>query len=253
MNFQNGNVAGTLQFLYEELITAKKTLEIKLVHSPGWIYKRTKIRKRGQVTELFYVYVTQGKRHYQKINPTAEVDYKRKIVGLKDIEKALNYVNEQLLQLSKCFSSLGIDPVETVSYSTNGEKKFPTNSLYPDGLRHRTFNGEMVRSKSEVLLANLLYLYQVPYEYEKAVTLNGYTFHPDFTITLPTGKQVYWEHLGMISDPKYAQNWAIKNHTYRQHGISEGNGLIITQDVNGVFDEQDALLKIKSYHLSPLT
>ena len=61
MNFQNGNVAGTLQFLYEELITAKKTLEIKLVHSPGWIYKRTKIRKRGQVTELFYVYVTPRK------------------------------------------------------------------------------------------------------------------------------------------------------------------------------------------------
>ena len=56
----------------------------------------------------------------------------------------------------------------------------------------------------------------------------------------------------MLDDPIYAKNWANKNNTYIKNGISEGNGLIITRDINGVFDESDAILKIQSYHLSPL-
>ena len=37
---------------------------------------------------------------------------------------------------------------------------------------------------------------------------------------------------------------------YAENGISEGNGLIITRDVDGVFDELDALHKIELYQLA---
>ncbi len=250
MIYQNGNVAGTLFSLYDELMVAKATLESKLVHSPGWLQRRTKHKKRGSVSELYYVFLENGKRRYQKIDSASEDEYLTKIALLQNNKKALKYVNEQLHSLSKCFVVLGIDPGKRQKQLLT--KTVSSTSIYPENLRHRTLNGEMVRSKSEVLLANLLYFYQIPYEYEKPINFGNYTIYPDFTIILPTGQQIYWEHLGMLNTPKYAKSWAEKNHTYRQNGISEGNGLIITKDVNGVFDEQDALLKIQSYHLSPL-
>ena len=250
MSLQNGNVTNTLFSLYDELLIAKSTLESKQIHSPGWLYNRTKHKKHGPVSELFYVTVADGKRHYKKIDPSSAEEYRNQISLLKNQEQSLKYVNEQLRLLAKCFASLGIDPAQRKK--TSAPKAIASGALYPQNLRHQTLNGEMVRSKSEVLLANLFYLYQVSYAYEKPLNLDGYTIHPDFTITLPTGKQIYWEHLGMLDNPQYAQNWAKKNSTYRQHGISEGHGLIITRDIDGVFDEQDALLKIRSYHLSPL-
>ncbi len=250
MVYQNANVTGTLFSLYDELMVAKGTLESKLVHSPGWLLRRTKNKKRGTVSEVFYVFLKAGKRHYQKIDPSLEDEYQAKIAMLQNNKKALKYVDEQLHLLSKCFSALGLDPSQRKNHLPL--KVVSSSAIYRENLRHRTLNGEMVRSKSEVLLANLLYFYQVPYEYEKAISFGNYTIHPDFTITLPTGQEIFWEHLGMLDNPKYAKNWAEKNHTYRQNGISEGNGLIITKDMNGVFDESDALLKIQSYHLSPL-
>ena len=54
----------------------------------------------------------------------------------------------------------------------------------------------------------------------------------------------------MLEDPTYARNWARKHDLYMRNGISEGNGLIITRDTNGVFDAADALYKIKLHNLS---
>lgn len=38
------------------------------------------------------------------------------------------------------------------------------------GLIHRTTRGELVRSKSEVIIANLLYCLKLPYGYEQPLT-----------------------------------------------------------------------------------
>ncbi|MBR6683752.1 MAG: hypothetical protein IKL38_05365, partial [Firmicutes bacterium] len=115
---------------------------------------------------------------------------------------------------------------------------------------HPTLKGDFVRSKSEALLANLLYLNGIEYEYEKPLYLNGHRIHPDFTIKQPGGRELYWEHLGMAGDAGYDRNWSKKSRIYAENGISEGNGLIITRDVNGVFDELDALHKIDLYQLA---
>lgn len=80
--------------------------------------------------------------------------------------------------------------------------------------------------------------------------LNGQVFYPDFTLPRFGGRVYYWEHLGMSGDPNYDRNWGYKSRIYAENGITEGNGLIITRDVNGVFDELDALHKIDLYQLS---
>ncbi len=77
------------------------------------------------------------------------------------------------------------------------------------GHKHRTNNGEMVRSKSEVIVANILARLGIYYEYEKRLHNpydNSDSISPDFTIH-HDGKVFYWEHLGMLQKPSYKANW----------------------------------------------
>ena len=90
--------------------------------------------------------------------------------------------------------------------------------------------GERMRSKSEVIIANLLDKWNVPYLYEKPLTLNnGRVVHPDFTIIDAERKRViYWEHLGMLDDEEYLEKAILKIRQYEETGLCIGKSLIIT-------------------------
>ena len=114
-------------------------------------------------------------------------------------------------------------------------------------LIHRTVRGESVRSKSEVIIANLLHAKGVDYRYEEPLEIDGITKYPDFTIDDDnTGEKYYWEHLGMLSDVAYRRRWEGKVKWMRDHGIfprEEGGGpngsLFVTQDSpNGGIDSE---------------
>jgi hypothetical protein len=107
------------------------------------------------------------------------------------------------------------------------------------GLIHRTRKGQAVRSKSEVIIADLLHSKQIDYRYEQPLAMpDGSRRLPDFTITDDTtGTSYYWEHLGMLQRPSYRRQWQRKLAWYKSHGIlphDEGGGpngtLIVTQD-----------------------
>ena len=71
-------------------------------------------------------------------------------------------------------------------------------------LKIQTLRGEKVRSKSEALIANLLYMIPLPYQYEREWILLGEIAHPDFTIRHPkTGILYPLEHFGMMDTPRY--------------------------------------------------
>ena len=54
--------------------------------------------------------------------------------------------------------------------------------FFEENLIHRTARGEMVRSKSEVIIADHLADKGVDYGYEQPLTIEGVTKYPDFTI-----------------------------------------------------------------------
>ena len=122
------------------------------------------------------------------------------------------------------------------------------NTFYEDGLIHRTTRGELVRSKSEVIIADHLLSNHIKYDYEPEVTVAGRKFRPDFVAYDPDDDENfwYWEHLGMPTDPRYMKRWEEKLAYYNAHGIKEGKNLIITADSeNGSLDskEIDDLIK----------
>ncbi len=101
----------------------------------------------------------------------------------------------------------------------------------PEGTFHyETRRGELVRSKSELIIANTLMELGVPYKYEHPLKLkNGRTIFPDFTV-LPIGqrREVYLEHYGMMDDDGYRDSFFLKHSTMIQNGYIPGVNYIMT-------------------------
>lgn len=109
--------------------------------------------------------------------------------------------------------------------------------FYENKLVHKTIKGELVRSKSEVTIANQLHLHGVEYEYEPELKLEGKIKRPDFKIEdYDTGIVWYWEHCGMMENPQYMRRWEEKKAFYKKNGIEEGKNLIVTYDEHGAID-----------------
>lgn len=83
------------------------------------------------------------------------------------------------------------------------------------GRIYSTLKGDKVRSKSEVIIANLLYENGIDYEYEKKVFYNKEKWiEPDFTIKIGEENEIYWEHLGMLGLETYDDRWSKKLNIY---------------------------------------
>ena len=110
---------------------------------------------------------------------------------------------------------------------------------YEQALIHKTMKGELVRSKSEVIIANMLFQAGIDYKYEKELDLGEDGIRiPDFTVEdSESGTLFYWEHCGMLGDAGYNRHWQEKKAIYEKHGIVEGKNLIVSEDsISGGID-----------------
>ena len=106
-----------------------------------------------------------------------------------------------------------------------------------DSQKYYTANGERVRSKSEVIIADALLRNGVPYCYEVQLKLKrgseagSVTFHPDFLcLNVRTRKEFYWEHFGKMGNEDYKENTVGKLNLYVENGFSPGRNLIFTME-----------------------
>lgn len=108
---------------------------------------------------------------------------------------------------------------------------FIQNPNYPEQKRYQSITGNMVRSKSEMMIEDALYRNHIPYHYEEQIKLpNGKIVYPDFRIyNLRRRQFMFWEHNGMMDDPKYFQNQYIyKTNLYAECGIYPNINYIMT-------------------------
>ena len=140
-----------------------------------------------------------------------------------------NYSSKAFSDIARRFTCLFERP-EIVEYKQR---------YYEASLIHKTLRGELVRSKSEVIIANMLHEAGIAYEYEKELSLGEDGIRiPDFTIDdAESGMLFYWEHCGMMSDKYYRQRWEEKRAVYKKHNIIESENLIVSyDDTNGSID-----------------
>lgn len=109
-------------------------------------------------------------------------------------------------------------------------------------LIYRTDHGELVRSKSEWIIADKLHAANLGYVYEPELILDGKERWPDFVISDERrGVTWYWEHLGRMDLQKYRDRWEIKRLAYQTEGIvpldqfkpGMSAGVLITTQENG--------------------
>ncbi len=155
------------------------------------------------------------------------------------------YAGEEYSEIVRRMTNLFVNPRprEVIVAQETNETRFLEESLI-----HRTERGGLVRSKSELVIADKLYARGIDYSYEDRLVLpDGKTRYPDFTIADPaSGVTFYWEHLGMLGNPGYRARWEHKRKDYITAGIlpyEDGGGpegtLIETYDnPDGGLDSQ---------------
>ena len=111
---------------------------------------------------------------------------------------------------------------------------------YEEGKIHQTLSEYMVRSKSEVIIANMLSERKVPFWYEKPLFAPDGSFYlPDFTIML-RGEEYYLEHVGRLDLPNYRAHWEKKKQWYNRHFAGR---LLTTYESGSLSHDIDKLIK----------
>ena len=146
------------------------------------------------------------------------------------------FAKDEHSEIARRMTNLFVDPLPR-KVTVGSQVRF-----LEDGLIHRTENDDLVRSKSEVIIADKLFARGIDYAYEQPLTLpDGRIRYPDFTIEDPArGVTFYWEHLGLLDDPGYRTRWERKRAEYLGAGIrpwqesgDTGQVLLETRDLPG--------------------
>ena len=152
------------------------------------------------------------------------------------LDEYRRFAGDEHSEIAQRMTNLFVDP-QPREVAVNAQPRFLEERLI-----HRTERGDLVRSKSEIVIADKLHARGVDYTYEQPLTLpDGRTRYPDFTVAdHARGVTFYWEHLGMLHDPRYKARWERKRAEYLKCGIrphEEGGGpegtLIETRDEPG--------------------
>jgi len=188
-----------------------------------------------------------AKENSQLAYQLAQKDYMKKLYKKacderKDINKFLERHGES--ELEKVYTDMNIYRKALVKplaitdemFAQAWEKEnYPTNPYYPEQRVYPTKKDELVRSKSEVMLADMYYEMGIPYRYEAELVLkNGKKKYPDFTLLkTSTRETLYHEHLGLMDDEEYREANLAKLKEYRKNGIYPGKNLILTYEAEG--------------------
>ncbi|MBQ8527072.1 MAG: hypothetical protein IJ429_01240 [Lachnospiraceae bacterium] len=225
------------QFMRNEMKEEEKKEEQGKDLQPQNGCKNTKkwIRKYIKKKDIDLAKCLAQKQYYITVRPIIEKNlYELNRLVRKYQENKIEEIYDQLsLERKRLVVPLETSIKEKVRQWK--EEKYEINQMYSENLRYETEQGELVRSKSELIIANTLYRYRsdVLYRYEQPlkVAVDGKikTYYPDFTVlNVHTGKVTYWEHVGRMDDPYYASEFVRKINAYMLNGIMPGKEVILT-------------------------
>ncbi len=197
----------------------------------------------------YYKYVKGKKKEYLKlermneIKAMAQKEYDVKIIErlekrimcanclLDEYESGLSDVYSQLSSYRKelVVPIIGdINQSISLWYAEHPGEQNP----YVREATYQTERGEQVRSKSEKIIADLLYSMDIPYVYEPKLFLeDGTVFYPDFLLYCKSDrKTIAYEHFGMMGDEEYSKGALRKIRTYHCNGYWYGENLIYSME-----------------------
>lgn len=151
-----------------------------------------------------------------------------KLIKFAHVEQEGSYANAKIRNIGgQDDLSVDEDIAKLVSEWKNAS--YVKNEKHQDQLKLIGLSGVSLRSKSEVIIEQVLTLRNIPFRYECLLQLNDIDFYPDFTVMNPyTGAIVVWEHFGMVDNPQYLQSAMQKLSIYISNGYLPGVNMIVT-------------------------
>lgn len=202
-----------------------------------------RIRCKRQHNRVYYYHVLNNKETYLGKN---EINLIKQLVQKSYLIDVI-YSSENEMKLLSSVLDMYKNPSPEDVYNNLPEykKKYATpvcignksaqdwiNEPYykkPVANGFKTLKGDIVRSKSELIIADRLWVNGIPYKYECPLMVNGKIIHPDFTILrLSDLKLLYHEHCGMIDNAEYAEGMVKRINDYNQEGIYLGDRLFLS-------------------------
>ena len=229
----------TIQRVASELSELQKKVpaEAKLRTTRNGNVYQYFIREKGTDTNGKYI----KKAEMEKAEILAQIEYDEKLILILQritedwkkletdgAEDPFEYTLEQMAPGKRVLIK---PPYITDECYLNTWKKqeFERLTFREDTPEFYTKKGLRVRSKSEVIIAEMLDDMNIPFIYEKPLKLKNEIVHPDFTLLdIKDRKEIYWEHFGMMDDMEYRNNAFYKIRSYESNGYCQHDTFIWT-------------------------
>jgi len=146
----------------------------------------------------------------------------------------------------RCFELAG-----TVDEEAWKRAAYESSKSHPENLKHVAADGARVRSKSEVIITNILHAYGLTIRHEEERVFAGMPIAPDFIIySNKLQREIVWEHFGMMSRPGYRREYVEKMTAFTEAGYYPYVNLITTfDDIDGNIDSQQIDRLAQEYFL----
>ena len=171
---------------------------------------------KSQGSEFDYVYIVIPKRDSHLLS--MELLY----TAITRAQKKVTILLQEDIGTLTALGHIEKSAVRRINSSVFAFNPLPEELLYiqnwyADEKKLATLSEYFVRSKSEVIIANMLVSEEVPFVYEEPLYApDGTMFLPDFTVKF-RGETYYWEHVGRLDLPDYRAHWEIKEKWYEKH------------------------------------
>jgi len=214
----------------DEIKKELKSLPIGYLGKRGAYYYEEKDSKRIGVT-----------RNSKRINELARralllklqehVEYNLSLAVRQDRKEKTEALNEIIPLLAPVYQTLPVERFYPLTLRAWLDRTTGESAGFTEELKYLTNSGILVRSKSELIIADALALNKVPFLYEAKLRLGDEIKSPDFTIRRPRDdKEFLWEHFGLMDDEAYRRKANAKIELYGRYGYRPFENLICTYE-----------------------
>ena len=189
---------------------------------------RVNIKKHGEF--IYYYQFKKGQK--ERLIKKSESKLLEDMLQTRYLKKVVKAAKEEVYESLPEERRVGVKPIVPTDEQFRERWESQTYPVKPvkEGMPvFKTLKGDLVKSKSEVLIADRLFANGIPYKYECPINVGGIIFHPDFTILRMSDRKIlYLEHCGKVGDAEYAEDMVSRANRYSLAGIMQGDSLFFT-------------------------
>jgi hypothetical protein len=190
------------------------TMHAKLLYELQFLPRGTlAVRRRGQRV----YYSLQSTIHHSRRDRYLSL---RRDADLIEVLKKKKLIRSALTRIRKASRDLPGYRRRLAAKQAIIDRRHADNYIY---YTNKTY----VCSTAEAAIVEMLHKHHVRFEYAPRTYIGGWYIHPDFKYMVD-GQPVYHEHLGLLDDAGYQEDWHRKHARYRYENLVDGVDLLIS-------------------------